>query len=163
MSDNGPQYSAAIFKEFATQYSFTHITSSPQFPQANGAAKRAVRTIKDLLNKSDDPYYFLAILTYRSTPLENGYSSAELLMGRKLRTTIPTVLQTMKPQLPKMSQLQNREKIKKRQQRNFNRRHKATKLKPLSKVDTVWLPDRKCKGTVIQKYAPRSYVVQTEE
>ena len=162
VSDNGPQYSAAVFKEFATQYSFTHTTSSPQFPQANGAAERAVRTIKDLLKKSDDPY--LAILTYRSTPLENGYSPAELLMGRKLRTTIPTTLQTMKPQLPKMSQLQNREKkIKKRQQQNFNRRHKATNLKPLSKGDTVWLPDRKCKGTVTQNYALKSHVVQTNE
>ena len=36
-------------------------------------------------------------------------------------------------------------------------------MKPLSKGDTVWLPDRKCKGIVIQKYAPRSYVVQTDE
>ena len=162
VSDNGPQYSAAVFKEFATQYGFTHTTSSPQFPQANGAAERAVRTIKDLLNKSDDPY--LAILAYRSTPLENGYSPAELLMGRKLRTTIPTTLQAMKPQLPNMSQLQNKEnKIKKRQQKHFNRRHKATNLKPLRKGDNVWLPDRKCKGIVIQNYAPRSYVVQTEE
>ena len=92
VSDNGPQYSAAVFKEFTTQYSFTHMhtTSSPQFPEANGAAERAVCTIKDLLNKSDDHY--LAILTYRSTPLENGYSPAELLMDRKLRTTIPTTL-----------------------------------------------------------------------
>ena len=65
-----PQYSAAVFKEFSTQDGFTHIISSPQFPQANGAAERAVCAIKDLLNKSDDRY--LAILTYRSTPLENG-------------------------------------------------------------------------------------------
>ena len=41
ISDNGPQYSAAIFKEFASLYGFTHTTSSPQFPQANGAAERA--------------------------------------------------------------------------------------------------------------------------
>ena len=62
-----------------------------------------------------------------------------------------------------MSQVQNREKkIKKRQQQNFYRQHKAN-LKPLSKGDTVWLPDRKCKGIVIQNYAPRSYVVQTDE
>ena len=93
MSDNGPP---AVFKEFATQYGFTDTTSSPQFPEANGAAERAVRTIKDLLNKCDDPY--LAILTYRPTPQENGYSPpAELLMGRKLRTTITATLQTMKP------------------------------------------------------------------
>ena len=99
MSNNEPQYSAAVFIEFATQYGFTHTTSIPQFLQASGAAERAVRTIKDLLNKSDDPY--LAILTYRSTPLENGYSPAELLMGRKLRTTIPTTLQTMNHDYPK--------------------------------------------------------------
>lgn len=136
ISDNGPQYSATSFKEFANLYGFTHTTSSPLFPQANGAAKRAVHTIKDLLNKSDDPY--LAILAYRSTPLENGYSPAELLMGRKLRTTIPTTLQAMKPQLPNSSKLQSREtQIKKRQQQNFDKHHKATDLTPLQKGDSV--------------------------
>ena len=43
----------------------------PQFPQANEAGERAVHTIKGLLNKTDDPH--LAILAYRSTPLDNGY------------------------------------------------------------------------------------------
>ena len=51
---------ATLFKEFANQYGFTHTTSSPPFPQASGTAERAVRTIKDLLNKNDDLY--LAIL-----------------------------------------------------------------------------------------------------
>ena len=162
VSDNGPQYSSGVFKTFAKQYGFTHNTSSPQFPQANGAAERAVRTIKELLNKNDDPY--LAILAYRSTPLENGYSPAELLMGRKLRTTIPATLHIMKPQLPNTSQLQTKERdIKKRQQQNFNQRHKATNLKPLQKGDKVWLTDRKEKGTVLGKSATRSYIVQTED
>ena len=91
MSDNGPQYSAAVFKEFATQYGFTDTTSSPQFPEANGAAERAVHTIKDLLNKCDDPY--LAILTYR--PASESYVANDLsLRGSrvvilpKLRTDI---------------------------------------------------------------------------
>ena len=88
-SDNGPQYTADVFKTFAKQYGFTHLTSSPRYPQGNGAAERAVRTVKSLLEKSDDPY--VALMSYRSTPLENGYSPAELLMGRKLRTTIPTI------------------------------------------------------------------------
>ena len=34
VSDNGPQYSAANFSKFAEQYGFTHITSSPKYPQA---------------------------------------------------------------------------------------------------------------------------------
>ena len=42
-----------------------------------------------LFKKGDLPY--LAILAYRSTPLESGYIPAELLIGQKLRT-IPTTL-----------------------------------------------------------------------
>ena len=36
MSDNGPQYNSQAFIEFAKQYNFSHNTSSPKFPQANG-------------------------------------------------------------------------------------------------------------------------------
>ena len=105
VSDNGPQYSAALFKSFSEQYGFTHVTSSPKFPQANGAADRAVRTVKGLLNKSDDQY--LAMLAYRSTPLENGYSPAELLMGKQLRTTIPVLPKQLKPKLPDANKLRS--------------------------------------------------------
>ena len=35
MSDNGPKYVCAHFKDFASEYGFTHLTSSPQYPQAN--------------------------------------------------------------------------------------------------------------------------------
>jgi len=97
-SDNGPQYSAELFSTFAKDYGFTHLTSSPHYPQGNGAAERAVRTVKTLLEKNDDPY--TALLTYRSTHLENGYSPAELLMGRKLRTTIPVISKQLSPCLP---------------------------------------------------------------
>lgn len=105
------------------------------------------------------------MLAYRSTPLENGYSPAELLMGRKLRTTVPTTPQAMKPQLPDAIRLQSKdEKIKKRQKRNFDQRHQATDLKPLQKVERVWIPDRKSEGTVtvIGNCAPRSYIVETD-
>ena len=60
-------------------------------------------------------------------------------MGRKLQTTIPTILQTLKPQLPNISQLRTKEtKLKKRQQRNFDKRHKASDLNPLKEGDNVW-------------------------
>lgn len=76
-------------------YEFTHITSSPYYPQANGDAERAVGTVKSLMKKAEDPY--LALLSYRATPLQQGLSPGELLVGRKLHTTVPTLPSVLKP------------------------------------------------------------------
>ena len=62
ISDNGPQYSSLEYKKFTEEYGFLHTTSSSKFPQSNGEAERAVKTVKALLKKSEDPY--LAMLTY---------------------------------------------------------------------------------------------------
>ena len=71
---------------FAHKFQFEH-TTSPHYPQSNGEAERAVRTVKSLLKKEGDPY--LALMSYRATPLQNGFSPSELLMSRRLRTTVP--------------------------------------------------------------------------
>ena len=54
ISDNGPQFSAASFRQFTFLYGFVHVTSSPRYPQSNGEAERAVRTIKGLLKRNED-------------------------------------------------------------------------------------------------------------
>ena len=56
---------------------------------------RAVRTVKALLRKNEDQYP--ALLAYRSTPLQNGFSPSELLMGRRLRTEVPAMPSILKP------------------------------------------------------------------
>ena len=98
VSDNGPQFSATHYSNFAQSYGFDHITSSPYFPQSNGEAERAVGTIKRLLNKEEDPY--MALLAYRTTPLQNGYSPSELLMSRRLLSTVPILLKQRMPEKP---------------------------------------------------------------
>ena len=64
ITDNGPQFSAREFKEFADEYGFTHTTSSPYFAQANGEAERAVQTAKKILNQ---PKPDIALMNYRAT------------------------------------------------------------------------------------------------
>ena len=99
MSDNGPQFSSQDFSTFSKEYGVEHCTSSPNYPKSNGEAERAVKTIQALSSKSDgDP--LLALLTYRSTPLHNGFSSAELLMGQKLRTTLQAISKQLNQSYP---------------------------------------------------------------
>ncbi len=43
VSNNGPQFSGAAMKAFASDYGFDHVTSSPKFPQSNGEAERTVQ------------------------------------------------------------------------------------------------------------------------
>uniref|UniRef100_A0A1X7V3Y6 Integrase catalytic domain-containing protein n=1 Tax=Amphimedon queenslandica TaxID=400682 RepID=A0A1X7V3Y6_AMPQE len=55
------------------------VTSSPHYPQSNGLVGRAVKTVKSLLETSQDVY--LALLTYGFRPLLwCQLSPAELLM-----------------------------------------------------------------------------------
>ena len=153
LSDNGPQFVSKEFKHFSDEYGFEHVTSSPNFPQANGEAEPAVKTIKTLLDKNNDP--LMGLLLHHSTPLENSYSPAELLMGRKLRTTIPIISAAFQPDLPDHNALRRKEgKIRKRQQRNFNRHHRVRSLEPPLPGETVWIPDQDTTGTVTNETVP---------
>lgn len=161
ISDNGPQFRSAEFLKFSSNYGFKHQTSSPRYPQANGEVERAVRTVKSLLKKSKDPY--IALMAYRATPLENGYSPAELLFGRKIQTTLPLVSEQLVPTWPYLETVREKEeRIKIRQTKNHDSHHGVKILQQLEPDSEVWIPDRKEPGTVIEKSEnPRSYVVET--
>ena len=98
VSNNGPQYSSQEFAAFCKQWGIEHVTSSPLCPQSNGFKERSVQTVETLLQKAEasgqDPY--LALLTYRTTPVDNNLPSpARLLNRRDYRTvavqrTVPT-------------------------------------------------------------------------
>ena len=159
-SDNGPQYASQEFAEFAMDYEFEHRTSSPYFPQGNGEAERAVGTIKGLLRKSRDPYK--ALLSYRSTPLQNGYSPSQLLMGRLLRSTVPITRSQRELRVPDLITVRAREKQSKaRQKRNHDSHHGARELPSLSPRDHVWIPRRQSEGEVQSEVAPQSYSVES--
>ena len=97
-SDNGPPFDSAEYAKFANDWGFMISTSSPKFPKSNGEAERAVQTTKSILKKGQNQAK--ALLAYRATPLACGYSPAQLLMGRNIRSTVPTFPAQLKPQLP---------------------------------------------------------------
>jgi transposase InsO family protein len=162
-SDNGPQYASATFKAFAQAYGFTHATSSPRFPQSNGEAERAVRTMKSLLSKSSDPY--LALLQYRAAPLQNGYSPAQLLFGRHLRTQVPTLPSNLSPTGVDAEKLKQKEaEYRENQEAYFNKRHRTVGRTQLHAGQEVYLPDLHRTGHVSRVLpAPRSVAVATQQ
>ena len=138
MSNNGPQFIAAVYKQFASDYGFDIITSSPLFPQSNREIERAVRTVKSLLKKASDPY--LSLLSYRTTPLVHGYSPSELLMGRILRSTLPITRKQRRPQvIDPVVIAQKDSDIKQKQKANFDRRHGVHELSRLLPEQYVWI------------------------
>ncbi|KAE8276916.1 Retrovirus-related Pol polyprotein [Larimichthys crocea] len=162
VSDNGPCYNCKEWQQFANHYGFSHVTSSPQHAQANGKSEKGVHIIKQILKKTtdskSDPY--LALLSYRAAPLECGLSPAELLMNRKLRTTLPCYT-AIKPNTG------TQKKFKDMKWKQKQRYDKSTKpLSPLAKDDVVRIQDQDAwnrKATVLQEVRPRSYEVLTEE
>jgi len=162
ISDNGPQFSSDAYARFADDYQFKHITSSPYYPRNNGEAERAVGIIKSLLKKEGDPY--LALLAYRTTPLQMGYSPSELLMCRKLRSKVPMTREQRVPSVPDAEMLKRRDQqIKDKQKKNFDRRHGARDSPPLIPGSNVWIPGRDTGAQVQEEVAPRSYMVSTPE
>ena len=98
-SDNGPQFSAMEYSKFAEEWGFAHITSSPYHPQSNGLAEKSVQIIKRMLNKSkrDGQDSYLSLLELRNTRVGDIGSPAQLLMGRRLRTSLPVKATQLEP------------------------------------------------------------------
>ncbi|UYV79648.1 K02A2.6-like, partial [Cordylochernes scorpioides] len=159
-SDNGPQFGLE-FKKFAKEYGFHHITSSPRFPQSNGFIESMVKNIKNQLKKGRDPY--LSLLGYRTAPLENGYSPAELCMNRKLRTTVPTSPVQLQSRIPDLENLEMREKDQRHKKKtHFDIHHRARELPHLNKGTRVWVKDLRVPGVVLEDAgSPRSYIVNS--
>ncbi|XP_062571228.1 uncharacterized protein K02A2.6-like [Saccostrea cucullata] len=166
-SDNGPQFSSANFKTFCVELGIEHERSSPHFQSSNGEAERAVQNLKNLWTKCDDKQ--LALLDYRTTPLENiNLSPAQLLMGRRPRNTLPASQDLLKPathDLRKVQQHLNAQKTK--QEFYYDRRRNVKELSPLDNGTTVRMetlgPKSLSPGIVVQKTdQPRFYVVKSK-
>ena len=150
MSDGGPQFSSAEFRQFTNEWGIEHKMSSPYYPQSNGLVENCVKVVKRILGKAgdrgEDPY--LAMLAYRSSPLDCGKSPSELLFARKIRSRLPYRCETYIAKSPP------------------NDRGKS--LTALHPNDTVRVKDPRrgrwpVRAKVIRLSGPRSYDVLSED
>ena len=106
----------------------------------------------------------MALLAYRATPLQNRFSPAELLMSCRLRTTIPATKIGLKPLAPDYQVVKERDRRQKsRQERIFNKHHRARPLTCPKQRDLAWIADHKSEGEVVGEVNPCSYQARTPE
>lgn len=87
-SDNQSNFVSQEFKDFAKDYGFNCVTSSPTMSNSNGLAERAVQTVKNLLRKAS--HRWKAMLNYRNTVIDDiGLSPEQMFFNRRLKTTLP--------------------------------------------------------------------------
>ncbi|PFX33792.1 Retrovirus-related Pol polyprotein from transposon 17.6 [Stylophora pistillata] len=101
VTDNGPQYSNAHFAKFTREWEFQHTTSSPLHSQSNGKAESFVKIAKNLVKraKRGNKDLQMSLLEWRNTPDSNGPGPVQKLMSRRTRTTIPTNVALLRPEV----------------------------------------------------------------
>ena len=163
LSDNGSHFSAGIYDQFARRWGFELILSSPEYPRGHALIECHVQTIKKCMKKCDKSGYDfdLALLALRSTPLDSHLPSpAELLHGRRFRTTLPTIISD-----PPQSKEVN-ERLVEKQKQGAQYYNRTTKRKPeLEAGQPVRLYDkdtRRWEPAMVtgKAHTPRSYTVQ---
>lgn len=166
VSDNSP-FNASEFRQFAEKFDFKHTTSSPHYPQSNGRAEAAVKTVKKLYEKAmedrQDPH--LALLAWRNTPAEQlGLSPAQIMFGRRTRTTLPTTATLLKSQYDQKAH-EALQSSKERQSSYYNRQSRPRA--PFSMGDNVrsrWRDMKEWRKAKVVGILPnRSYHLQFED
>ena len=161
VSDNGPQFSSEMFKDFCRKYGIKSHKSSPWHPSSNGQAERLVQSLKASLKgqKSEtsdarqklDKFLFKYRNSVHSTTNE---SPAVLLLGHPLRSK----LDLLKPNL--------RQTV---EQKQYNSPRVHDKLRTFIPGEEVLTRDYRCNdnkwqsGEVIQKTGPVSYHIRTSD
>ena len=106
-SDGGPPFNSLSYRTFLKLWDIERRLSSSYFPQGNGRAEAAVKSIKRILlgniNSStgelDTDAAARAIMTHRNTPAQDtGISPAVMLFGKPLRDHLPLPTRRMRPE-----------------------------------------------------------------
>jgi len=168
ITDGGPCYTSELFKKFTKDMGIEHTISSPKYPQGNAKAESAVKICKNMLIKAqaDGTDFQLSLLQYRNTPLDDiDASPAQLLMGRRTRTQLPTKEKLLKPKTEKdvPEKLDKKKEIQKRYYDRGTRQLKKLKKGDLVRVKLGKNAKQLTMAKVIKETEqPRSYIIESD-
>ncbi|KAL1447558.1 hypothetical protein WDU94_003669 [Cyamophila willieti] len=158
-------FSSAKFKQFAKDWGFEVINTSPYHFQSHGMVEKAVGIFKNLLKKckEDSSDLHISLLNYRnSTVAGSNYSPAQLLCSRQLRSKIVTFKKDLEPCVVEKSNVDN-----KSQEKYYNA--SALKNESVFHVGQEVLIQNMFtkkweKGSIVKKLdIPRSYLVKMQK
>ena len=140
----------------------------PEFPQSNGLAERAVRSAKQLMEKShrDGSDVFLSLLNLRNIPRDPTLGSpAERLMSRQTLAAIPVSTKLLEPTARNVKQV-TAQLLNKRLTVKRHYDKSSHPLQPLTEGQVIRMQTLKGYdklGTVKEmSREPRSYIVQAD-
>ena len=149
-TDGGPQFSSHRFAQFCKRWQVEHVKSSPHYPQSNGLAEAAVKSMKTLIKKTtqngnlDMDEFRHGLLEWRNTPDSNGHSPAQKLFGHPLQSFVLAHHRSFAPEWQtKADTVDRREQERVRSQTEYFNRSK----RPLEKLKI---------GTMVDVQDPRS-------
>ncbi len=147
---------------FAKDWGFELVTSSSRYPRSNGQVKRHVQTIKQLMRKAreEGQDVYKVLLDYRNSPVSGlNYSLAQLLMSRRLKSSLPVSAALLQPSVPSKAKEARQGRLLV-QQRYYNRG--TRNLLQLEVGDSLRIRQRREWQTavIMQKHwSRRSYLV----
>ena len=104
----------------------------------------------------------MAFLAYCVIPTHTGYSPAQLLMARQLRSTLPLTQSALKPSTPSQRTVAEKDAVAKQQQvANYDKRYRARNIPTRKQGQEVWVPDIQSRATIIETQPYRTYTLQT--
>lgn len=124
VSDNGSCFVSAEFKEFMSKNGIEHITSAPYHASSNGCTEGAVQTFKFMMKKAGEGSITTKVsrvlFSYRITPQSTtGLSPAEMLQGRRLRSTLDLVHPDLRTKVERKQCVQKKHHDRQGSERSF--------------------------------------------
>ncbi len=114
VSNNGSGFASGEFREFTVTNGINHTFTAPYHPTANGLAERSVQIIKKALKThkgGGDMTQHISefLMRYRIIPHSTtGISPSELLMGRRIRSTLDRVFPNVGQKIQQKQEVQKR-------------------------------------------------------